>query len=92
MHPTHLVIVLSMQLAALAACSGGDPGPERRAGDGGGGDAGAGGTGSGGAGGSAGGAACGTPCGETCCGSGEICCVDQHGHNPTCIAADVCPP
>jgi len=28
---------------------------------------------------------CGSACGSGCCGDGQVCCLDQHGHNPTCI-------
>lgn len=28
---------------------------------------------------------------ELPCSSDEICCLDQHGHNPTCVKGDACP-
>jgi hypothetical protein len=36
-------------------------------------------------------ASCDVPCGDVCCATGEICCTDQHGHFPTCVASSVCP-
>jgi hypothetical protein len=26
------------------------------------------------------------------CGAGTVCCLDQHGHNPSCLAGTSCPP
>lgn len=36
-------------------------------------------------------ASCAVPCGDVCCATGEICCTDEHGHFPTCVAGSVCP-
>ena len=40
----------------------------------------------------AGDALCSATCGSVCCESDQICCLDQHGHNPTCVAGAQCVP
>lgn len=33
---------------------------------------------------------CGSACGSGCCGDSQVCCLDQHGHNPACIDGSEC--
>lgn len=37
-------------------------------------------------------ASCATACGSACCQSDETCCLDQHGHNPSCFVGTQCVP
>lgn len=37
-------------------------------------------------------ASCSAACGTACCELDQVCCLDQHGHNPSCVAGSQCVP